>query len=101
MRTKEKNYVIMVEFLRRTKERRLAAAIGLAVILGMTGCAGKEGMPGNPQKNVSSGAENDTVKQENTDGVTEKEQEDKNGSEVPKTQEGEWAREELVPAQGK
>ena len=79
----------------------MAAAIGLAVIMGMTGCAGKEGMPGNPQENVSVGAEHDTAKQENTDGVTEKEREGENGSDVPKTQEGEWEREDPVPAQGK
>lgn len=79
----------------------MAAVIGLAVILGMTGCAGKEGTLGNPQENISSGAENDTAKQENKDGWTEKEREDKNGSEVPKTQEGEWEREDPVPAQGK
>lgn len=105
MRTKEKNCVTMIEFLRRTKERRMAAAIGLAVILGMTGCAGKEGTQGNPQENVSAEipeeTENDTAKQENADGVTEKEQEGENGSGVPKTQEGEWAREDPVPAQGK
>ena len=79
----------------------MAAAIGLAVIMGMTGCAGKEGMPGNPQENVSVGAEHDTAKQENTDGVTEKEREGENGSDVPKTQEGEWEREDPVPAQEK
>lgn len=101
MRTKEKNYVTMVEFLRRTKERRMAAAIGLAVILGMTGCAGKEGTLGNPQKNISSGTEHDTARQENTDGGTENGQEGESGSDVPKTQEGEWAREDPVPAQGK
>lgn len=101
MRTEEKNYVAMAEFSRRTKERRMAAAIGLAVILGMTGCAGKEGTLGNPQENISSEAENDTARQENTDGGTEKEREGENGSEIPKTQEGEWAREDPVPAQGK
>lgn len=101
MRTKEKNYVTMVEFSRRTKERRMAAVIGLAVILGMTGCAGKEGTLGNPQENISSGAENDTGRQENTDGGTENGQEGESGSDVPKTQEGEWVREEPVPAQGK
>ena len=69
--------------------------------MGMTGCAGKEGMPGNPQENVSVGAEHDTAKQENTDGVTEKEREGENGSDVPKTQEGEWEREDPVPAQEK
>lgn len=59
-----------------------------------------------PQENISVEAErpeeteNDTAKQENADGVTEKEQEGENGSDVPKTQEGEWVREELVPAQG-
>lgn len=79
----------------------MAAAIGLAVILGMTGCAGKEGTLGNPQENISSGTENDTAKQGNTDGGTEKEREGENGSEIPKTQEGEWAREDPVPAQGK
>lgn len=101
MRTKEKNYIIMVEFSRRTKERRMAAAIGLAVILGMTGCAGKEGAQGKPQENISSGVENDSAKQESTDGGTEDEREWENGSDVPETQEGEWAREEPVPAQGK
>lgn len=99
MRTKEKNYVTMVEFSQRTKERRMAAAIGLAVILGMTGCAGKGDASEKPQENVS--AEDDTARQENADGVTEKEQEGENGSDVPKTQEGEWVREEPVPAQGK
>lgn len=50
---KIKNYVTMVEFLRQTKgnneckggtrrEKKLAVALGLALILGMTGCAGKE-----------------------------------------------------------
>ena len=101
MRTKEKNYIIMVEFSRRTKERRMAAAIGLAVILGMTGCAGKEGAQGKPQENISSGVENDSAKQESTDGGTEDEREEENGSDVPETQESEWAREEPVPAQGK
>lgn len=110
MRTKDKkrkNYVAMGEFLRRTKERRMAAAIGLAVILGMTGCAGKEDMPEKPQENITAEAEmpeeteDDTARQENADGVTEKEQEGENGSDVPKTQEGEWVREEPVPAQGK
>lgn len=98
---KDKNYVVMGEFLRQSKKKQMAAALGLAVILGMTGCAGKEGAQENMQENVSAGAENDTARQENTDGGTEKEQEDKNGSEIPKTQEGEWAREDPVPAQGK
>lgn len=79
----------------------MAAAIGLAMILGMTGCAGKEGAQVSPKENISSGTEHDTAKQENKYGGTEKEQEDKNGSEVPKTQEGEWEREDPVPAQGK
>ena len=65
----------------------MAAAIGLVVIVGMTGCVGKEGAQENPQENVSAGAEN--------------EQEDQNGSVVPATQEGEWAREEPVSAQEK
>jgi hypothetical protein len=98
---KEKNYVITGEFLRQTKKKQMAAALGIAVILGMTGCAGKEGARENPQENVSSGAENDTERQENTDGGTENGQEVESGSDVPKTQEGEWAREEPVPAQGK
>ncbi|MCX4307439.1 MAG: hypothetical protein OSJ69_16735 [Acetatifactor sp.] len=69
------------------KEKQMAAAIGLVVIVGMTGCVGKEGAQENPQENVSAGAEN--------------EQEDQNGSVVPATQEGEWAREEPVSAQEK
>lgn len=51
---KEKNYVIIGEFSQRMtrkckqiedgmrRERKLAVALGLALILGMTGCAGKE-----------------------------------------------------------
>jgi hypothetical protein len=73
MRTKEKrrkNCVITGEFARQTKKKRVAAAIGLAVILGMTGCA-------------------ETV------------QEKSGNADISATQEGEWAREEQVPAQGK
>ena len=69
MRSKEKkmkNYVAMGEFLRGTTRKRMAA-IGLAVILGMTGCAEKNGAPGNPQENVSAETENDTAKQANAD----------------------------------
>lgn len=110
MRTKEKkrkNYVTIGEFLRRTKGKWVMAAIGLAVILGMTGCAGKGDVSEKPQENITAEAEmpeeteHDTAKQENADGGTEKEREGENGSEIPKTQEGEWAREEPVPAQGK
>ena len=75
------------KFSLRMKEKQMAAAIGLVVIVGMTGCVGKEGAQENPQENVSAGAEN--------------EQEDQNGSVVPATQEGEWAREEPVSAQEK
>lgn len=90
MRTKvrkRKNYVTAEKFSLRMKEKQMAAAIGLVVIVGMTGCVGKEGAQENPQENVSAGAEN--------------EQEDQNGSVVPATQEGEWAREEPVSAQEK
>lgn len=92
--------------MRRTKGKWVMAAIGLAVILGMTGCAGKGDVSEKPQENITAEAEmpeeteHDTAKQENADGGTEKEREGENGSEIPKTQEGEWAREEPVPAQG-
>ena len=82
MRTEEKkgkNYVITGEFLRQTKKKQMAAALGIAVILGITGCAGKEGARENPQENVSAGAENDTERQENTDGGTENGQEVESG----------------------
>lgn len=87
--------------MRQTREKRMEAAISLAVILGITGCAGKEGAQENLRENVLAGVENDTARQESTDDGTEDEREGENGSDVPETQEGEWAREEPVPAQGK
>lgn len=101
MRTKEKNYVTKGEFSRQTKEKRVAAALGLAMILGMTGCAGTEGAQESPQEKVLAGAEDDTANQEDTEDGTEKEREGENGSDVPETQEGEWEREEPVSAQEK
>lgn len=101
MRTKEKNYVTKGRVFGQTKEKRVAAALGLAMILGMTGCAGTEGAQESPQEKVLAGAENDTANQEDTEGTTEKEREGENGSDVPAAQEGEWAREEPVSAQEK
>ncbi len=73
MRTKEKrgkNHTTIGGFERQPKKKRMAVVIGLAVILGMTGCA-------------------ETV------------QEKSGNADISATQEGEWAREEPIPAQGK
>lgn len=42
--------------IRRTGKRKAVAVIGLAMILGMTGCSGKEAVPETTQENVSAEA---------------------------------------------
>lgn len=111
---KRKNYVIIGEFLqkrgekqRKSKwgmrgEKRMAAALGLAVMLGITGCAGKGASPENTQKEVSTGngmweetgAQADAERQDKEDGGTGDAWEEEDGMDASKTREGEWEREE-------
>lgn len=77
------------------RERKLAAALGLVLILGMTGCAGRE--------NVHEDALTETGVQgdDETGGVPEEAQKGEDSTNAPVTQEGEWEKEELVSASGK
>lgn len=77
------------------RERKLAAALGLVLILGMTGCAGRE--------NVHEDALTETGVQgdDETGGVPEEAQKGEDNTNAPVTQEGEWEKEELVSASGK
>lgn len=102
MKTKEKkrkNYITIGEFLRRTKGKRVAAALGLAVMLGMMGCAGKDDTSGTSQEKTSKEADMEkdaSERQEEPDGGAE----DGEKEDAP-MQEGEWEKEEPVLAQGK
>lgn len=69
----------MRRYIGRTGKRKAVAVIGLAILLGMTGCAGKEAAPETIEENVS--AEDGTQETENgsgtDDSVTQKESEKK------------------------
>lgn len=103
---KRKNYVAMGELLRQTgknnerecgmrRERKLAAALGLALILGMTGCAGRE--------TVHEGTLTETGVQgdDEAGGGPEDAQKVEDNTNAPGIQESEWEREEPVSASGK
>lgn len=85
------------------REKRMAAALGMAVILGMTGCAGSGDTPGTSQENVSEETgESDVLEgQAETDGGAADVRNGEDAVDALATQEGEWVREEPVPAQGK
>lgn len=104
---KKNNYIIMGEFLGQTRrnydvnenrmrrKRKMAAVFGLALVLGMTGCAGR--------KTVHEDALTETGIQ--GDGETGgRSEEAKNGEDNTNAlviQESEWEREEPVSASGK
>ena len=104
---KRKNYTMLGEFLGQTKsncdvsgnrmkrERKLAAVLGLALILGMTGCAGTEEVSGDALEET--GVQGDGE----TGGGPEETQEGENSANAPAAQESEWEREEPVPASRK
>lgn len=114
-RRKEENYVIMGEFLRRMKkeqeekecgmrrEKRMVAAIGLAMMLGVTGCAGSGDTSGTPQENVSeeTGETDVSERRAETDGGAADVRNGEDGADALATQDGEWERETPVPAQEK
>lgn len=114
-RRKRKNYVIMGEFLRRMKkkqeekecgmrrEKRLVAAFGLAMMLGVTGCAGSGDTSGTPQENVSeeTGETDVSERRAETDGGAADVRNGEDGADALATQDGEWERETPVPAQQK
>ncbi len=73
-------------------EKGIGLALGLAVILGLTGCAGPEEVSVGAHEDVSAerGAETET------DGESKDVKEGNDGTETDETQEGEWKREEPV-----
>ncbi|MDE5938531.1 MAG: hypothetical protein K2H37_05580 [Lachnospiraceae bacterium] len=77
------------------KERRLALALGLALIMGMTGCAGKE------SASEDALAETGVQGDDETGGGPEDGQKGEDSTNAAVIQESEWEREEPVPASGK
>lgn len=115
---KKKNYVTIGEFLWRTgkkkgkngcgmrREKRMVATLGLAVMLGATGCAGSDDTSGTSQKNVSE----ETGETDRGKDASEKPTETggaadvrngEDGADTLATQDGEWERETPIPAQEK
>lgn len=102
------NYTIIGEFsgkaerrkmrrnIRKTGKKKAVAVISLALILGMTGCAGKDAAPETTQENVS--AEDGTQKKAEQKVTEQKEAEggpeDGYGTDAPITQGNETKREE-------
>lgn len=84
----------------------MVAAIGLAMMLGVTGCAGSDDTSGTSQGNVSEEAgESDrgkdaSEKPTETGGAADV-RNGEDGADALATQDGEWERETPVPAQQK
>lgn len=104
--------------IRRTGKKKAVAAVSLALILGMTGCAGREAAPETTQENVSAedgtqgepeeGSETDDLmtqeeaekkatEKKESDGGAKDEQKGKYDTDVPSLQESE--KEEPAPVQ--
>lgn len=118
-RRKRENCVAMGEFVRQMtekqgengrrmkREKRMAAALGLAVILGVTGCAGNDDTPVTSQENIpEEKGEPDREKdvserQAEKDGGAGDVKNGEDGAEALVAQDGEWERETPVSAQEK
>lgn len=81
----------------------MVAAIGLAMMLGVTGCAGSGDTSGTPQENVSeeTGETDVSERRAETDGGAADVRNGEDGADALATQDGEWERETPVPAQEK
>ena len=84
---------------RMKREKRMAAALGLAVILGVTGCAGNDDTPVTSQENIPEekgepDRENDvSERQAEKDGGAGDVKNGEDGAEALVAQDGEWERE--------
>lgn len=75
-------------------EKGIGVALGLAVILGLTGCAGTEEVSAGVYEDASA----ETGTETEADGESKDVKEGNDGTDTTETQAGEWKREELVSA---
>ena len=75
-------------------EKGIGVALGLAVILGLTGCAGTEEISAEVHEDASTGTGTETE----ADGESKDVKEGSDGTDTTETQAGEWKREEPVSA---
>ncbi len=75
-------------------EKGIGVALGLAVILGLTGCAGTEEISAEVHEDAST----ETGTETEADGESKDVKEGSDGTDTTETQAGEWKREEPVSA---